>query len=75
MFIYNPTDQRRLDIVKILVDTYQVYVTSNNQPINSCQIDPQWTGRKSNLMEKKIFEVCEQIIDRQELHSFSPSST
>lgn len=57
MYIYNPTDQRRLNIVKILVDTYHVYVTSNNQMISSCQINPKWTGRKSNMMEKNIFEV------------------
>jgi hypothetical protein len=58
MYIYNPTDQRRIQLVKVLIDTHQVYITSNNQVINSCQIDPKWTGRKSNMMEKNIFEVC-----------------
>ncbi|CAF2556746.1 unnamed protein product [Rotaria sp. Silwood2] len=57
IYIYNPTDQRRTQIVKILIDTYQVYVTSNNQVINSCQIDPKWTGRKSNMIEKNMFEL------------------
>ncbi|CAF1276065.1 unnamed protein product [Rotaria sordida] len=57
IYIYNPTDQRRIQIVKILVDTYQVYITSNNQMINFCQIDPKWTGRKSNMMEKNMFEL------------------
>ncbi len=57
IYIYNPTDQRRIQIVKVLINTYQVYVTSNNQIINSCQIDPKWTGRKSNMLEKNMFEV------------------
>ncbi|CAF4287800.1 unnamed protein product, partial [Rotaria magnacalcarata] len=34
VYIYNPTDQRRIQIVKILVSTHQVFVTSNNQPID-----------------------------------------
>ena len=58
IYVYNPTDQRRVQIVKLLIDTYQVYVTSNNKVIDSCQIDPSWTGRKSNMMEKNTFEVC-----------------
>ncbi|CAF4380139.1 unnamed protein product, partial [Adineta steineri] len=56
IYVYNPTDQRRTQIVKIVVDTYQVYVTSNKQIIKSCQIDPKWTGRKSNMIEKSLFE-------------------
>ncbi|CAF3772610.1 unnamed protein product [Rotaria sp. Silwood1] len=57
IYIYNPTDRRRTQIVKVLIDTYQVHVTSNNQVIDTCQIDPKWTGRKSNMMEKNTFEL------------------
>ncbi|CAF3343113.1 unnamed protein product [Rotaria socialis] len=57
VYLYNPTDQRRIQIVKILLSTYQVFVTSNNQPIDSCQIDPKWTGKKSNVMAKNKFEL------------------
>ncbi|CAF0778226.1 unnamed protein product [Adineta steineri] len=57
IYVYNPTDQRRTQIVKIVIDTYQVYVTSNKQIIKSCQIDPKWTGRKSNMIEKSLFEL------------------
>jgi hypothetical protein len=70
MYIYNPTDQRRIQIVKVLIDTYQVHITSNNQIINSCQIDPKWTGRKSNMMEKNMFEVRLKIFDLIELFCF-----
>ena len=61
IYIYNPTDRQRIQIVKVLINTHQVYVTSNNQRINSCQIDPKWTGRKSNMMEKNLFEVTNEI--------------
>ena len=57
IYIYNPTDQRRNEIVKILVDTYQVHVTSNKQSINECQIDPKWSSRRSNIMDSNQFEV------------------
>ncbi|CAF4995373.1 unnamed protein product, partial [Rotaria socialis] len=43
IYIYNPTDQRRLEIIKILLHKYQVHVTSNNQTITDCQIDPKWS--------------------------------
>ncbi|UJR31177.1 hypothetical protein I4U23_018684 [Adineta vaga] len=57
IYIYNPTDQRRVQLVKILIDTYQVYITSNNQTHYACQIDPKWTGRKSNMIDNKFFEL------------------
>lgn len=57
IYIYNPTDQRRIEIVKILLDTYQVYITSNKQPMNSCQIDPKWSDQKSNILDQNQFEV------------------
>ena len=57
VYIHNPTDQKRNDIVKILLDTYQVYVTSNNQSILACQIDPKWSDKRSNIMDPNQFEV------------------
>jgi hypothetical protein len=57
IYIYNPTDQKRIEIIKILVDTYQVRVTSNKQSINECQIDPKWSSRRSNIMDENQFEV------------------
>ncbi|CAF0930355.1 unnamed protein product [Adineta ricciae] len=57
LYVYNPTDQRRVQLVKLLIDTHQVYVTSNQQVVNACQIDPKWTGRKSNVIDNKYFEL------------------
>jgi hypothetical protein len=57
IFIYNPTDQRRVEIVKILLDTHQVRVTSNKQPIGACQIDPKWSSIRSNMLINDQFEV------------------
>ncbi|CAF3632237.1 unnamed protein product [Rotaria sordida] len=57
IYIYNPTDQRRIEIVKILLDTYYVRVTSNKQPIETCQIDPKWSNRRSNIMNQNQFEL------------------
>jgi len=57
IYIYNPTDQKRIEIVKILLDTYQVHVTSNKQSINTCQIDPKWSDRRSNIINQNQFEV------------------
>ncbi|CAF2687357.1 unnamed protein product [Rotaria sp. Silwood2] len=57
IYIYNPTDQRRIEIVKILLDTYNVRVTSNNKPIETCQIDPKWSNRRSNIMNQNQFEL------------------
>jgi len=57
IYIYNPTDQRRIEIVKILLDTYQVRVTSNKQSINTCQINPKWSNKRSNILDQNQFEV------------------
>jgi hypothetical protein len=57
VYIYNPTDQRRIEIVKILLDTYQVYVTSNQKSIKTCQIDPKWFDKRSNILNPNQFEV------------------
>ncbi|CAF0800037.1 unnamed protein product [Rotaria sp. Silwood1] len=57
IYIYNPTDQRRIEIVKILLDTYHVRVTSNKEPIQTCQIDPKWSNRRSNIMNQNQFEL------------------
>lgn len=57
LYIFNPTDQRRTQLVRILVNTHEIHVTSNNQPIDACQIEPKWTGKKSNMMEKNLFEL------------------
>jgi hypothetical protein len=58
VYVYNPTDQRRIQLVKVLVDTHQVSISSNRQVIRTCQIDPKWTGKKSNQIETNMFEVC-----------------
>ena len=58
IFVYNPTDQRRVQLVKVLLDTSKVFVTSNKQAVQACQIDPTWAGRKSNVMRTDRFEVC-----------------
>lgn len=57
LYIYNPTDQRRIDIIKVLVDTYQVRVTSNQKSIKHCQIDPNWSHKRSNTINSNQFEV------------------
>ncbi|CAF4454062.1 unnamed protein product [Rotaria socialis] len=57
IYIYNPTDQRRLEIIKILLHKYQVHVTSNNQTITDCQIDPKWSHRRSNIINENQFEL------------------
>jgi hypothetical protein len=67
IYLYNPTDQRRVEIVKILLNTHQVHVTSNKQPINACQIDPKWSNTRSNIMAKDQFEV--RLIDIEYSHS------
>ena len=58
IYIYNPTDQRRIEIIKILVDTYHIHVTSNKQSIHTCQIDPKWSAERSNAIDPNQFEVC-----------------
>lgn len=57
IYIYNPTDQRRKEIKKILLDTHQIRVTDNQQSPVSCQIDPIWTDRRSNIIDINQFEV------------------
>ena len=69
IFVYNPTDQRRVQLVKVLLDTSKVFVTSNKQPIPACQVDPSWSGRKSNTMQTDRFEVC-LTYSRRSLYSF-----
>ncbi|CAM4822114.1 unnamed protein product [Rotaria magnacalcarata] len=61
IYIYNPTDQRRLEIIKILLHKYQVHVTSDNQTITDCQIDPKWSHRRSNIINENQFELLIQI--------------
>ena len=57
IYVYNPTDQRRIQMVKVLLDTHQVTVTSDKQAVRACQIDPKWKGKRSNTMETNRFEV------------------
>ncbi len=57
IYIYNPTDQRRIEIMKILLDKYQVHITSNKQSIHTCQINPKWSDRRSNIIDQNQFEV------------------
>jgi hypothetical protein len=61
VYVYNPTDQRRIEIVKILIDKYQVQVTSHEQSKILCQIDPKWTDKRSNIIDQNQFEV--RLID------------
>ena len=69
VYIYNPTDQRRIEIVTVLLDTYQVQVTSHEQSTIQCQIDPKWSDKRSNIIDQNQFEV--RLIDflQQNLHS------
>lgn len=57
IYLYNPTDQRRIEIIKILVDTHRVRVTSNNSPIETCQIHPKWFNKQSNFIVQNQFKV------------------
>lgn len=57
VYVYNPTDQRRIEIKKILLDTYQVRVSNHRQPNVPCQIDPIWSDKRSNIIDDKHFEV------------------
>ncbi len=57
VYIYNPTDQRRIEIVKVLLDTYQVRVISHKQSRIPCQIDPKWSDKRSNIIDQNQFEV------------------
>ncbi|CAF4659943.1 unnamed protein product, partial [Rotaria socialis] len=61
IYIYNPTDQRRLETIKILLHKYQVHVTSNNQTITDCQVDPKWSHRRSNIINENQFELLIRI--------------
>ena len=63
VYIYNPTDQRRIEIVKILLDTYQIRVISHQQSSISCQIDPKWSDKRSNILNQNQFEVRFIIIE------------
>ena len=63
VFVYNPTDGQRRDIVRILIDRHQVRVTSDGQTIRACQIDPAWTHRRSNSIERDQFEVRANAYD------------
>ena len=65
LYIYNPTDQLRIELIQILIDTHQVSVTSNEQLINECQIDPKWSDKQFNTVENDQFEV--NSIDRIDL--------
>jgi hypothetical protein len=43
--------------MKILLDKYQVHITSNKQSIHTCQINPKWSDRRSNIIDQNQFEV------------------
>mgnify|MGYP002384677662 FL=1 len=64
IFIYNPTDQRRIEIIRVLIDKVYVHVTSHQQPITECQIDPKWTDDKSNTIDENLFEVSRSFFIR-----------
>jgi hypothetical protein len=61
VYVHNPTDQKRYEVIKILVDTYQLYVTtdisSSHQIVGACQIDPKWSNKRSNIIDKSQYEV------------------
>ncbi|CAF3685423.1 unnamed protein product [Adineta steineri] len=61
IYIYNPTDRKRIELVKIFINIYQVYVTSNKKYIDKCQIDPKWSSRRSNTIEDNQFELLIQV--------------
>lgn len=55
--IYNPTDQRRREITKVLLDVHQVRVTDHQRSSVPCQVNPIWKDRRSNIIEINRFEV------------------
>ncbi|UJR15510.1 hypothetical protein I4U23_002451 [Adineta vaga] len=57
LYIYNPTDQRRLEFVQIFINTFRVHITSNKKTIETCQIEPKWSRKQSNIMEQNQFEL------------------
>lgn len=57
LYIYNPTDRRRIELISLLIDVDQVSITSNRQRIEACQIDPQWSEEQRNTVEANQFEV------------------
>ena len=61
LYVYNPTDQRRREIIRVLVDSYRVHVTSNNQSVDACQVDPKWSDSRSNTMDMDQYEVSSTI--------------
>lgn len=77
VFIYNPTDQRRVEIVRVLIDTPHVCITSNQQAITECQIDPKWIETKPNTINENLFEVRLLISfcrEKEKKYNFSYSS-
>lgn len=57
LYVYNPTDQRRREMIQVLIDSYRVHVTSNNQSVDACQVNPNWSGSRSNTMDTDRYEV------------------
>ncbi|CAF1076270.1 unnamed protein product [Didymodactylos carnosus] len=61
VYIYNPTDQQRIEIVKVIIDTYNVQVKYQTLDASfvsiQCQIDPKWTGKRSNTFSSDTFEL------------------
>lgn len=57
IFIYNPTDRRRIELIHLFIDIYQIYITSNDQIVTECQIDPKWNDEEQNRFEDDQFEV------------------
>ncbi|CAF0836527.1 unnamed protein product [Didymodactylos carnosus] len=61
LHIFNPTDQRRIEIVKVIIDDYNIRVSyrisaTSVTPIR-CQIDPKWAGKRSNDFISNQFEL------------------
>ena len=57
VYVYNPTDQRRIEIMRLHLDTHQVRVMNHQQSNVPCQVDPIWSDKRSNIIDSKHFQV------------------
>ncbi|CAF1114091.1 unnamed protein product [Adineta ricciae] len=57
VYIYNPTDQKRSEIIQILSNVYHVHITSSGKLVKTCQIGPKWSSKTSNTMEQHQYEL------------------